>query len=47
MQSVMQIIEEIKEDICSNYCKMPEQFTPEEWEEKFMEVCSNCPLDRL
>ena len=46
-KSIIEIIEEVKEDICSNYCKYPSMYSPEDWEENMDEICSNCPLDRL
>lgn len=46
-KSVTDIIEEVKGQICDRYCKYPSQYTSEEWEEVFEEICSDCPLDRL
>lgn len=46
-KSITDIIEEVKEDICSNYCKHPEKYEPDEWDNVFEEVCKDCPLDRL
>lgn len=46
-QSITEIIEEVKEAICSRYCKYPEKYTAEEWEDLFTEICKDCPLDRL
>ena len=47
--SITEQIEDIKEQMCSEYCKYPEQ-----WNEKIMgyelcesEVCAKCPLNRL
>ena len=48
-QSITEQIEDIKEQICNEYCKYPNQ-----WDENVMgyelcesEVCANCPLNRL
>lgn len=44
-------IEEIKEQICDNYCKYPEQYKVNDEEFGFDqmqdEVCVDCPLCRL
>ena len=48
--SIRDIIEDIKSDICDNYCKMPYQFSKNEWEEiAYTEgsPCGKCPLRRL
>ena len=49
MKSITEQIEEIKEDICNNYCKYPDT-----WDEQKegcelidREHCQNCPLNRL
>jgi hypothetical protein len=49
IQSITEQIEDIKEQICNEYCKYPEQ-----WDDKAMgyelcesEVCARCPLNRL
>lgn len=49
MKSITEQIEEIKEDICNNYCKYPDT-----WDEQKegcelidSEHCQNCPLNRL
>ena len=46
-KTVTETIEGVKEDVCRNLCRYPGMYTPDEWEEAFMEVCSGCPLDRL
>lgn len=43
METVTDIIEEVKTEICDNYCKYVDQLSEEELNEK----CSNCPLSRL
>lgn len=45
--TVKQIIEDVKAEVCDKICKYPEKYTPEEWEDVCMDVCDNCPLDRL
>ena len=39
----------IIEDICTNYCKYPNQFDSDdpEQEKQFNEICENCPLGRI
>ena len=49
MESVTQVIEEVKAMICDKYCKYPEQWDEETegrplWES---DICENCPLTRL
>lgn len=46
-RSIIEIIEEVKEDICDKYCKYPSMYTPDEWEDKIDELCGECPLSRL
>lgn len=46
-KSITEIIEEVRYQMCDRYCKFPEQYTPEEWEEVFEDICKDCPLDRL
>lgn len=48
-RTISQEFEDIKEQICNEYCKYPGQ-----WDEKVMgyelcesEVCAQCPLNRL
>lgn len=45
MENIVKQLLDITEDICSNYCKYPEQYGEQEklWEEK----CNSCPLNRL
>lgn len=45
-QSISEIIEEVKCEICDNYCKYPDLFTAEE-EEVLWGMCEKCPLGRL
>lgn len=39
--------EEVKAEMCDKYCKMPDQYTPEEWDKVCQDVCGNCPLGKL
>lgn len=45
-QTIPEIIEEVKTEICDNYCKYPELFSAEE-EEVLYGMCEDCPLGRL
>jgi hypothetical protein len=46
-KSVRDIIEEVTEEVCSNLCKYPTMYSPDEWEEKYEEICNKCPLNKL
>ena len=51
----MGIVQELQEtkvmnEMCDNYCKYPEKYTKEEWDEIAFNddsPCINCPLTRL
>ena len=43
---VSEIIEDVKAEICDNYCKYPEQWVDKEGE-MMDEICKNCPLGKL
>lgn len=49
-KTIIQIIEEVKEEMCNKYCKYPNEYKPEEhdgmelWDS---DICKNCPLTRL
>ena len=47
--SVCEIFEEVKKDICDNYCKYPDIWDEEKEEKPLYESehCENCPLLRL
>ena len=48
--SIAEQIENIKEEMCDNYCKMPYRYSANEWEEVFCSAdspCNNCPLNKL
>jgi len=49
MSTLSEILEEVKEKMCNDYCRYPN-----EWDEEKegcelceSEVCANCPLNRL
>lgn len=44
--TISDIIEEVKTEICDNYCKYPDLFSAEE-EEVLLGMCEECPLGRL
>lgn len=44
--TVYQIIEAVKEEICSEYCKYSYQFSEDEQDDLYA-ICETCPLDRL
>ena len=46
---IPKILEKTVEDICSNYCKYPDQWDEEKegCELSESEICLNCPLNRL
>lgn len=46
------LVEEVKENICDNYCKYPGIYDLQEddditFEKMVFEVCDNCPLNYL
>lgn len=47
--SITEIIEDVKADICNNYCKYPHIFDEESEGCELCEsdICQNCPLVRL
>lgn len=46
-KTVTEIIQEVREEVCTRLCKYPERYTPEEWENGAEKICKECPLDRL
>lgn len=47
-KTISELLEEIANEICSNYCKYPEQWDAETMGELWdSEICKNCPLNRL
>lgn len=50
MKTATQIIEEVREDMCNNYCKHIEQMKDKptmELDEFCAKYCEKCPLNRL
>ena len=49
LKSIPQILEDIVSEMCSKYCKWPEQWDEELWGMELSEsdICANCPLNRL
>lgn len=45
MENIVKELLAISEDICSNYCKYPEQYKDKD--EMWNEKCDSCPLNRL
>lgn len=48
--SITEQIESIKRDMCDNYCKIPYQYSVNEWESiQYSDdnPCCNCPLNKL
>ena len=43
-QTISEIIEEVKTDICDNYCKYPNEIRDED---ELYDICKKCPLVRL
>ena len=44
IQTIPQIIEEVKMEMCDNYCKMTNEIKDDE---KLYDICEKCPLGRL
>lgn len=49
MMTVQEILEEVKDEICVNYCKYPDTWNEEAegMDLSESEICQNCPLNRL
>ena len=48
MESIAEILEDVKQKMCDNYCKYTEQFDAAGNEDLFeSDICKNCPLGRL
>lgn len=47
--SITETIEEVKYQICNDYCKYPNEWNEEEQGQELCdsEVCAACPLNRL
>lgn len=46
-KSASKIIEEVKEDICRNYCKYTESSYKSLEQDEVYAKCEECPLNRL
>lgn len=51
-ESIRDIVEDIKIDMCENYCKIPLKYSKAEWEQRLENIdepieCNNCPLSML
>lgn len=48
-KTITEQIEEIKDDICNNYCKYPDLWDEVAWgcELPESDICRDCPLNRL
>lgn len=44
-KTIPEIVEEVKKNICDNYCKYPSEYTDQE--QMIEERCENCPLCQL
>ena len=48
--TVTETIEEVKTDICNDYCRYPREYDPDEHDGIELwntDICGNCPLNRL
>ena len=48
--SITEIIEEVKDQICNDYCRYPKEWDEEDHDGLELcesEVCAACPLNRL
>lgn len=46
-KTLPQRLQSIADKFCSDYCKIPEQYTEEEWEALNYSPCEGCPLNWL
>ena len=48
-KSIVEILNEVVDDICNNYCKWPEKWDEEKEGKELSdsEICDNCPLNKL
>ena len=44
-KTIPQILEEVAEDMCDNYCKYPGEY--KDSDDMWNEVCDKCPLNKL
>jgi hypothetical protein len=50
VQTVVQIMDEVSQKMCDEYCKYPAEWDPDEHDGQELfesEICANCPLMRL
>ena len=47
VKSVTDMIEEVKEQMCNDYCRYTHQSWEALEEDRILEICENCPLNRL
>lgn len=49
MKSISDILEEVKTEMCNNYCKWPDQWNEEKEGMDLIDSdqCINCPLNKL
>ena len=53
--TVAEIIEEVKIEMCNDYCRYPREYDPREYDPEEhdgaelydTDICRNCPLNRL
>lgn len=49
-KKIAEILSDMADEICNNYCKYPYEYDPEEHDDIELcdsEICANCPLVRL
>lgn len=44
--TVSDIIEDVKNAICDDYCKYPDEYGPAGFDDMIAEKCEDCPLGR-
>jgi hypothetical protein len=50
LMSITETIEEVKDQICEDYCRYPREWDEEEHDGLELydsDICANCPLNRL
>lgn len=50
MGKIEKLIDEVVETMCTEYCKYPENWKPEEHDDQELfesDICLNCPLNKL
>jgi hypothetical protein len=48
-KTLIEIVEQVKADMCDRYCKWPDQYKGDEnaYDRMIDEKCEHCPLNRL